>query len=62
MLRHEIAMQLFLQISVRPNLTQVCSRLCRVFLYCPCVHAKILAFGVRTYHSALEGFIGAPSV
>jgi hypothetical protein len=62
MLRHEIAMQLFLQISIRPNLTPVRPQLSRASLSRPCVHNDSLAFGARAHHCALERFIGAPSV
>ena len=48
MLRHEIAMQLFLQISIRSNLTPARPQLSQASLCRPCVHDGTLGFGVRS--------------
>jgi hypothetical protein len=62
MLRHEIAMQLFLQISIRSNLTPARPQLSQASLCRPCVHDRTLGFGARSDYSAFERFPGAPSV
>ena len=62
MLRHEIAMQLFLQIGIRSNLTPARPQLSQASLCRPCVHDGTLGFGARSDYSAFERFPGAPSV
>ena len=62
MLRDQIPMQLFLQISIRLNVAPVRPQLCCAFLYQPCVHKHSVDWGEHPHHSALERFIAAPSV
>jgi hypothetical protein len=62
MLRQQIAMQLFLQISIRSNPAPVRPELSRASQCRPCIHSDTLGFGAPTRYGALERFIGAPSV
>lgn len=62
MLRQQIAMQLFLQISIRSNPAPVRPQLSRASSCRPCIHGNTLGFGAPTRYGALERFIGAPSV
>jgi hypothetical protein len=62
MLRQEIAMQLLLQVTVRPNLMPVSPQLRCTLLCRPCVHSRTFDFDGRAHYNALERFVTAPSV
>jgi len=49
MLRDEIAMQLFLQIGIRPNLIPVSAQPSQALLWPPSVHNNIIGLSARTY-------------
>jgi hypothetical protein len=49
MLRHEIAMELFLQIGIRPNLIPVPAQPSQALLCPPSVHTNTIGLGARTY-------------